>query len=84
MKNRNDYETCDLAFAAFLTATGHARLKDIRGNDGSRKTFIFDCRPPQDIILRFYNGSEKVSAIKLIESYQRLKSACYIVRSNGG
>ena len=84
MKNRNYYETADLSFAAFLVASGHSNLVDIKGNDSFKKTFVFNPSPSQDVILGFYTGSLKVSAIRLIESYQSLKSATYLVKSNGG
>lgn len=83
MKESNYYETTDLAFASFLVASGHASLVDIRENEQLKKTFVLSPSPSQQIIMGFYNGSEKVSAIRLLESYQTLKSATYLVKSNG-
>ena len=83
MKNKNYYETSDLAFASFLVASGHSNLVDIKENDSFKKTFVFNPHPAQEVILGFYNGSQKVSAIRLLETYQSLKSATYMVKSNG-
>ncbi len=83
IKNNDHYETTDLAFASFLAASGRAKLLDIRDGGQFKKTFVFSPPPPQEVILGFYNGSLKVSAIRLIESYQSLKSATYMVKSNG-
>ena len=83
MKNNNYYETSDLAFASFLVASGHAKLVDIRHNDQFKNIFVFDPPPSQQVVLGFYGGTERVSALRLIESYQSLKSATYMVKSNG-
>jgi hypothetical protein len=85
MKNDNDYyQTSDLPFASFLVASGHSYLVDIRRNDHGKKIFVFNPCPPEQVILGFYNGSEKVSAIRLIEAYQNLKLATCVLKSDGG
>ena len=85
MHRQNEfYQTSDLAFASFLVASGHTYLVDIRRNDHGKKIFVFDPCPPDQVFIGFYNGSEKVSAIRLIESYQNLKRATYVFKSNGG
>jgi hypothetical protein len=76
-KQMSQYETTDLFMASFLVASGHSTLKGIRDNGYGRKTFILEPLPSQDIILRFYNGEEKVSAIKLFEVFGSLKAATY-------
>jgi hypothetical protein len=78
------YETTDLALASFLLASMHANLVDIGKNDQHKKTFVFDPGPPKHVILGFYDGSEKVSAIRLIEAYEKLKAATHVLKSNGG
>ena len=83
-KQMSQYKTTDLAFASFLIASGHANLVDIGKNDKHKKTFVFDPGPPKHVILGFYDGSEKVSAIRLIEAYEKLKLATYVFKSNGG
>jgi hypothetical protein len=83
-KQMSQYETTDLAFASFLVASGHAYLVDIRRNDHGKKTFVFNPCPPEQVTLGFYNGSEKVSAIRLIEAYQNLKLATCVLKSDGG
>ena len=80
----NQYETTDLAFASFLLASGHTYLVDIRRNDHGKKIFVFNPCPPEQVFIGFRNGSEKVSAIRLIESYQNLKMATGVFKSNGG
>jgi hypothetical protein len=84
IRNNDYYETTDLAFASFLVASGYANLVDIGQNDQHKKTFVFDPGPPRHVILGFYDGSEKVSAKKLIEAYEKLKVATYVFKSNGG
>jgi hypothetical protein len=84
IKSNDNYETSDLAFASFLVASRHANLVDIGKNDQHKKTFLFDPGPPKHVILGFYDGSEKVSAIRLIEAYEKLKLATYVFKSNGG
>ncbi|MCJ7508502.1 MAG: DUF5659 domain-containing protein [candidate division Zixibacteria bacterium] len=83
-KNNDYYETTDLAFASFLIASGYSNLVDIRRDDHGKKIFVFNPCPPEQAFIGFYNGSEKVSAIRLIESYQNLKLATYVFKSNGG
>jgi len=78
------YETTDLALASFLLASMHANLVDIGKNDQHKKTFVFDPGPPKHVILGFYDGSEKVSAIRFVEAYEKLKAATYVLKSNGG
>ena len=80
----SQYETADLFLASFLVASGHTYLVDIKRNDHGKKIFVFNPCPPEQVILGFYNGSEKVSAIRIIESYQNLKLATYVFKSNGG
>lgn len=80
----NDYfETTDLALASFLLAI-HASLVDIGQNNQHKKTFVFDPGPPKHVISGFYDGSEKVSAKKLMEAYEKLKVATGVYKSNGG
>lgn len=76
------YETTDIFFASFLIASGYSTLKDILDNGAGRKTFIFEPAPSQEVILGFYNGSETVSAIRLFEAFQSLKSATYVVQKS--
>lgn len=78
------FETTDLAFASFLVASGHAYLVDIRRSDHGKKIFVFNPYPPEQVIIGFYNESEKVSAKRLIESYHNLKLATCVLKSNGG
>jgi hypothetical protein len=78
------YETTDLSFASFLVASGHTYLVDIRRNDHGKKTFVFNPCPAEQVIRGFSNGSEKVSAIRLIEAYEKLKAATYVLKSNSG
>ena len=78
----NQYETTDLFFASVLVATGHSTLKNIQDSGAGRKTFIFNPAPSQEVILGFYNGSETVSAIRLFEVFQSLKSATYVVQQS--
>jgi hypothetical protein len=84
MKENSNYETTDLAFASFLVASGRAYLVDIRRNGHGKKIFVFNPYPTEQVILGFYNGSEKVSAKRLIEAYQNLKQATGVFKSNGG
>ncbi len=87
MKNNesNDYyETSDIRLAAFLFTTLYAILVDIGRNDHNKKTYIFNPGPPRYAILGFYDGSEKVSAKRLIEAYEKLKVATGVFKSNGG
>jgi len=83
MKNCNmrAYKTSDIYFASFLITTGQFYLEGIQDQSPNKKTFIFDKEPSQDLILGFYNGSVKVSAIRLLEALQTLKSATYLVNS---
>ena len=84
IKSNDYYETPDLALASFLVASGHTYLVDIRRNDHGKKIFVFNPYPPEQVIFGFYNGSEKVSAKRLTESYQNLKLATCVLKSNGG
>jgi len=85
MKTKDEcYQTTDLAFASFLIASGHSYLVDIRRNDHGKKIFVFNPCPPEQVILGFYNGSEKVSAKRLFEAYQNLKLATCVLKSDGG
>ena len=76
------YETTDLAFASFLVASGYSELVGIKSNSHFKNTFAFRPKPSQKVILGFYSGEEKVAGIKLIEAYQRLKSATYMVKND--
>lgn len=78
----NRYETTDLFFASFLIASGYSTLEDIWDSGTGRKTFIFEPAPSQEVILGFYSGSETVSAIRLFEAFQSLKSATYVVQKS--
>lgn len=78
----NHYETTDIFFASFLIASGYSNLKDIQDNGAGRKTFIFEPAPSQEVILGFYNGSETVSAVRLFEAFQSLKSATFVVQKS--
>lgn len=80
----SQYETTDLAFASFLVASGHTFLVDIRRTNHGKKIFVFNPCPPEQVILGFYNGEEKVSAIRLIEAYEKLKAATYVLKSDSG
>jgi hypothetical protein len=84
MKENDYYETIDLAFASFLVASGYTYLVDIEINDHGKKTFVFSPYPSEQVILGFYNGSEKVSAKRLIEEFEKLKQATGVYKSNGG
>ena len=75
------YETTDLFLASFLLASKHSALKGINDNGYGRKTFCFEPPPSQEVILRYYNGEEKVSAIKLVEAFGSLKAATYTQKS---
>jgi hypothetical protein len=77
----SQYETTDLFLASFLVASKHSSLKGITDNGYGRKTFVFEPSPSQEIILRFYNGEEKISAIKLLETLGSLKAATYTLNS---
>jgi hypothetical protein len=83
--NKDEYNTFDIYLASFLIASNYSKLKDIRHNGQGRKLFVFSPEPEQEVILGFYNGCEKVSAIKLFESFQSLKAATYVLgNKNGG
>jgi hypothetical protein len=73
------YSTTDIYFASFLIATGQFSLTDIQGHSSSKKTFVFNKEPAQGVVLGFYSGTAKVSAIRLLEALQTLKSATYMV-----
>jgi len=77
----SEYRTTDLFVASFLVASKHSALRGIEDNGYGRKTFILEPPPSQEIILRFYNGEEKVSAIKLFEAFGSLKAATYTIDS---
>ena len=77
----SQYKTTDLFLASFLIASKHSSLKGIKDNGYGRKTFILEPPPAQEIILRFYNGEERVSAIKLFEVFGSLKAATYTIDS---
>jgi hypothetical protein len=83
-KLTSQYETTDLFLASFLVASRYANLVDIRKNRRHKKVFVFDPGPPQHATLGFYDGSEKVSAIRLTEEYEKLKLATCIFKSNTG
>jgi len=80
-KEMSQYETTDLFLASFLVAAKHSTLKGIIDNGYGRKTFVFEPPPSQEIILRFYNGEEMVSAIKLFEVFGSLKAATYTLNT---
>jgi hypothetical protein len=82
MKEMNHYQTTDIFFASFLIAAEYSNLKDIIDNGVGRKVFIFEPAPSQEVILGFYNGSETVSAIRLFEVFQSLKSATFVVQKS--
>jgi hypothetical protein len=81
-KQMSQYGTNDLFLASFLVASKHSSLKGITDNGYGRKTFVFEPPPSQDIILRFYNGEEKVSAIRLFEAFGSLKAATYTLNKS--
>jgi hypothetical protein len=74
-----NYKTSDIYLASFLVASSCSKLIAISDNGFGRKIFIFDTRPTDEKILGFYNATEKVSAVKLFEAFQTLKSATYVV-----
>jgi len=78
----SQYETTDLFLASFLVASKHSALRGIKDNGFGRKTFVLEPPPSQDTILRFYNGEERVSAIKLFEVFGSLKAATYTLNSS--
>jgi hypothetical protein len=80
-KEMTQYETTDLFLASFLIASKHSSLKGITDNGYGRKTFVLEPTPSQEIILKFYSGEEKVSAIKLFEVFGSLKAATYTLNS---
>lgn len=84
IKENSNYETTDMAFASFLVASGYTYLVDIRRNDRGKKICVFNPWPAEQAIIGFYNGSEKVSAKRLIEVYQNLKQATGVYKSNEG
>ncbi|MGB8658265.1 MAG: DUF5659 domain-containing protein [Candidatus Zixiibacteriota bacterium] len=83
-KEMNQYETTDLALAAFLVESRYAIFVDIGKNDKRKKTFVFNPGPPTHAILGFYDGSAKVSAKRLIEAYENLNKATYVFESDSG
>jgi len=84
IKSDNYYETTDLALAAFLNASRYANFVDIEKNDKNKKTFVYNPGPPEHAILGFYDGSEKVSAKRFSEEYEKLKAATYVIKSDSG
>jgi hypothetical protein len=80
-KQMSQYSTTDLFLASFLVASKHSALRGIEDNGHGRKTFILEPPPSQEIILKFYSGEEKVSAIKLFEVFGSLKAATYTLNS---
>jgi len=82
--NSNEYATHDLYLSSFLMTQGQFKLKAIRDNGNGRKIFVFEPKPDHSVILEFYNGEAKVSAIKLLESLSTLKSATYVLNNRKG
>jgi len=66
-----DFETSDLALAAFLVARGHA-LNDVRGAQGGRRVFYFT-REVQGDARAFYTG-EVVGARAYANALRDLKT----------
>ena len=79
MKNNSYYESHDLYLSSFLISLGEFKLKQVQDAGGNRKIFIIEPKPDESVILKFYSGEAKVSALKLLESLQSLKSACYVL-----
>lgn len=75
------WQTSDIYLASFLIASGHSALKNILDAQGGKKIFVFAPEPSKDVILKFYAGEGRVNALRLFESFGRLKAATYVLSS---
>ena len=78
MKNK-EYATNDIYLGSYLMSDGRFKLKEVRGIGNGKKVFLFEPVPDETTILGFYNGQAKVSALKVLESFQSLKAATYVL-----
>jgi hypothetical protein len=76
---KDEYLTNDLYLSSFLISLGEFKLKEVKGSGSNRKVFVIEPRPEESLILKFYSGAATVSALKLLESLQSLKAACYVL-----
>lgn len=77
--NTDEYSTHDIYLSSFLISLGKFKLKRVQDDGGIRKVFIIKPKPDESLIIEFYSGEAKVSALKLLESLQSLKSACHVL-----
>jgi hypothetical protein len=77
--SKDEYATHDLYLSSFLMTQEGFKLKEIRDNGNGRKIFVFEPKPDNSLLLDFYNGKARVSAIRLLENLQTLKSATYVL-----
>ncbi len=77
----NRYNTNDIYLSAFLIASGNSKLVGIQDQASGRKVFEFEPPPSPEVILKFYSGEQKVSALRLLEALQSLKAATYVVNT---
>jgi len=72
------YETHKLALAAFLIASGKAKLLSASLlSDGATVVFHLSEQPSDTDIATFFNGSATVSALRLVESMTNLKNVVF-------
>lgn len=82
----SNYQTNDIYLASYLISSGICRLQKIEEFDGWKKSFILSPVPTDENVSDFYNGSGKVSALRLCNQLRSLKAACQNTRggSNNG
>jgi len=72
------YRTEKLTFAAYLIASGKARLMRTEPTGlGRQVSFVLDAIPSAEDIGNFFNGCATISAIRYAEALNLLKSAAH-------
>jgi hypothetical protein len=66
----NEMKITDLQLAAYLTALDYPIVR-VEGPTG-RRAFVFG-DIPQDVVLTYYSGADRISARKLFGAYRDLK-----------
>ena len=69
------FVTQDLHLAAYLLATGKAKLQSVVDGNSWKKTFELNPHPSDESISDFYSGAAQVSALRYSESLRSLKAA---------
>lgn len=78
MNHEPAFITKDVELAAYIHARD-VKILDVRKNDANKTLFVFSNEDgeTQKIAMTFYNHDDKVSASKLLRSFQQIRSLLF-------